>query len=416
MKFLYVLLFFIFPMMTFAQETKKTDSFQKHIHRGDSAFKAKNYPLCGTEYELALEYGEADFIHFFRATKCFALSKQFDKSFKYLNKSVETNWQFTCEWFEKDEKLQGLKNDPRWNDVINKCDKIKLNFNVELRDELLTLRNQYQELRSETPAKNDKKYQAYSLHVLDFNKKSTARMKEIITEHGWPDNSLVGEVGAHAAWLLIQHSDTDPIFQEKCLNLLKEAYQKGEASGSNYAFLYDRVMVNKGEKQLFGTQVRLNNETKLYEFQPIEKEEDLNKRRSEVGLQWTGEEYAYIIGFTYKSKTKEAVYKRNQEEKNYYESLIKEANSFLLEKKYEEAVTNFKAAFTLNGQVKTEDFIDGAKALIKVKKPDNSLVFLWLKKAVARGWKDVDSLRKSKTMRTIQKDKSWEILKEMIEG
>ena len=34
---------------------------------------------------------------------------------------------------------------------------------------------------------------------------NTARLAEIVAEHGWPTRSLVGDDGANAAWLLAQH-------------------------------------------------------------------------------------------------------------------------------------------------------------------------------------------------------------------
>jgi hypothetical protein len=37
-------------------------------------------------------------------------------------------------------------------------------------------------------------------------------LKRVIAEVGWPGKSLVGDEGASAAWLLVQHADQDPAF------------------------------------------------------------------------------------------------------------------------------------------------------------------------------------------------------------
>jgi hypothetical protein len=50
-------------------------------------------------------------------------------------------------------------------------------------------------------------------HLQAVDAANTARMKRIVAERGWPGRSLVGDDGAQAAWLLVQHADHDPAFQ-----------------------------------------------------------------------------------------------------------------------------------------------------------------------------------------------------------
>ncbi|HKO86707.1 MAG TPA: DUF6624 domain-containing protein [Actinomycetota bacterium] len=42
---------------------------------------------------------------------------------------------------------------------------------------------------------------------------NTPRMQAIVQARGWPGRTLVGDDGAQAAWLLVQHADHDPAFQ-----------------------------------------------------------------------------------------------------------------------------------------------------------------------------------------------------------
>ncbi len=106
-----------------------------------------------------------------------------------------------------------------------------------------------------------------------------ARMKEIIALVGWPGRSLVGEEGAQDAWILVQHCDRDLGFQEKCLSLLKRASDSGDAAKEHYAYLLDRVRVNEGKPQVFGTQM---GESDLL---PVEEPARLDERRRSVGLE-----------------------------------------------------------------------------------------------------------------------------------
>ena len=112
--------------------------------------------------------------------------------------------------------------------------------------------------------------------------KHTVRMKAIIVEHGWPGRSLVGEDGAHAAWLLVQHADAS--FMAQCLPLMEHAVSAGEASAKDYAYLLDRVRMNQGKPQVYGTQFTSGADGKLLLY-PVEDAEHVDERRRAVGLQ-----------------------------------------------------------------------------------------------------------------------------------
>jgi len=111
--------------------------------------------------------------------------------------------------------------------------------------------------------------------------KHTARMKAIIAEHGWPGRSLVGEDGAGAAWLLVQHADAS--FMAQCMPLMEHAVSAGEASAKDYAYLLDRVCMNQGKPQVYGTQFTSGADGKLVLYS-VEDAEHVDERRRAVGL------------------------------------------------------------------------------------------------------------------------------------
>jgi hypothetical protein len=80
-------------------------------------------------------------------------------------------------------------------------------------------------------------------------------LENLIQEVGWPGQSLAGEDGAHAAWLLVQHADANPAFQRRCLDLMTEAVERGEATPRDLAYLTDRVLLAEGQPQEYGTQM-----------------------------------------------------------------------------------------------------------------------------------------------------------------
>lgn len=101
-------------------------------------------------------------------------------------------------------------------------------------------------------------------------------LKNVINNYGWPSSKLVGTTGEQYAWLIAQHSE-DIDFQEKCLQLLKGLTPTDERKG-HIAYLTDRILVKKGEKQLYGTQFKDNQPF------PIKNERELDFRRQQMGL------------------------------------------------------------------------------------------------------------------------------------
>jgi hypothetical protein len=75
-----------------------------------------------------------------------------------------------------------------------------------------------------------------------------------VLANGWPPTSTIGKPSGDDVWLMVQHCDQAPDFQLKSLQAMRPLLDKGEVSRSNYAYLYDRVRVNAGQKQRYGSQ------------------------------------------------------------------------------------------------------------------------------------------------------------------
>lgn len=118
-----------------------------------------------------------------------------------------------------------------------------------------------------------------------IDKKNTKRIKQIIKKYGWPIIFLVGKKASNYVWLLVQHADHDVAFQKKCLRLIEKVYKDNQKSvnPANIAYLTDRVLVNEGRKQIFGTQFYRNRNGKFIP-KPIRDIRNLDKRRAKYGL------------------------------------------------------------------------------------------------------------------------------------
>ena len=117
----------------------------------------------------------------------------------------------------------------------------------------------------------------------DLDERNRLRLKEIISQIGWPTISQYGREVSSAAWLIAQHSDPEPVFQAECLDLIHQLADD-EIDPTNLAYFEDRVRVNQGKPQIYGTQFHMNVKKGILRPRPIEDEANLEERRKAVGL------------------------------------------------------------------------------------------------------------------------------------
>ncbi|ANM32317.1 hypothetical protein ABI59_16950 [Acidobacteria bacterium Mor1] len=111
---------------------------------------------------------------------------------------------------------------------------------------------------------------------------NTARIRRIVEEHGWPTVAMVGSDGARAAWLLVQHADHELEFQQHSLELMASHAENDQADRIDVAYLTDRVRVNEGRPQLYGTQFYWADDKRVP--QPIEDPDNVDERRKGLGM------------------------------------------------------------------------------------------------------------------------------------
>jgi len=125
----------------------------------------------------------------------------------------------------------------------------------------------------------------------DFSR--TQRLKKIIAASGWPTIAAVGTDGASAAWLVAQHADFDPDFQEQVVGLMTPLVARKQADPTDLAYLVDRVAVNRGRPQTYGTQIRCRS-GKPAPATPITDPAGVDTRRAQVELGPLAQYYAEL--------------------------------------------------------------------------------------------------------------------------
>ena len=161
----------------------------------------------------------------------------------------------------------------------------KIEFNQELADELEKMaeidqiaayipQGKYKEL-------SENEWNAFKDSVFTTNQK---RIREIFEQHGFVGFDLAGENGSRNFWMIVQHSDHNPEFQKEVLVEMKKEVDKQNAISTNYGLLADRVNLNTGKAQIYGTQVTYNMNNGQAYPKKLADSINVNERRKSIGL------------------------------------------------------------------------------------------------------------------------------------
>ena len=153
----------------------------------------------------------------------------------------------------------------------------------DLRTELLAMRQEDEDLHtrlSEAGALTGH----YVPSLRAVHEKNASRLREILSEHGWPDESQVGSDGAYAAWLVVQHGIGDPDLQRAVLPLLQQQGEAGHIPAWHAAYLSDRIAMYERRPQRYGTQWLDDPRDGLTRPWQIEDLKAMDSLRASVGL------------------------------------------------------------------------------------------------------------------------------------
>lgn len=136
--------------------------------------------------------------------------------------------------------------------------------------------------------------------MCEIDRDNTGWLAADIATHGWYRISVFHPAASNAAWLMIQHADRDPAFQREMLVLLEPLAAEGEIERSDFAYLYDRVAVNAGRPQRYGSQGRCVDKG-VWAPNDLEAPEQVQALRDENGLgslaEYTADMHQYCNDF-----------------------------------------------------------------------------------------------------------------------
>ena len=297
-------LFFILATVLFSNAQMITPPYRYFVitdpvtvsNPADHFFYAHNYLKAAEVYEslLAKEGSSDDLL--FNLAGVYSLAGKTDSAFAKLAKLAENGF-FNIDYFQRNTDLVPLHTMPQWEQIEAK---ILSNLKIfeervhisqpEIRRQLLNLAtiDQFtdQVLFLQRAYNAYPEYDTAALHKnkLAVYRNGTEVIKQLTEKYGVLGKSKVGNDGAEAFWTIVQHSDHDLATQQKILSLMAEALKNDEFTRIQFAFLTDRVLKNKHEPQLYGTQYWKNPTTGKFEIYTLKNPKKTDKLRKEMGL------------------------------------------------------------------------------------------------------------------------------------
>lgn len=275
----------------YGQDQKR---YSELVNEAWNLYKNKDFLGSGQKYSEAFAaFGDKGVPgDRYNAACSWALANQADSSFIQLFRVAEKGNYSNLGHITTDPDLHSLHNDERWTKVIEIVKYNKEKAEAGLDKQLVTIldtifqedqtyRKQIMEVEKKY-GRNSEEMKAHWEFINEKDSVNLTKIKGILDERGWLGPDIVGQQGSTTLFLVIQHADLKT--QEKYLPMMREAAKKGNARPEHLALLEDRVAIGKGERQIYGSQVGRDQQSGEYYLLPMIDPDNVDKRRSEVGL------------------------------------------------------------------------------------------------------------------------------------
>lgn len=271
--------FILLPIILSAQETTNTAFFR------DPA----NYHLAAEFYVKKIPATPSDHTNYYQAACYFSLLHDNGSAFSYLKEAIIKGAK--GEDVMTDTDLNPLKSDLKNWKVIDSLLQVQYtNRNPGISKPALGYELWLMGIEDQRFRTLKKNYKLPGNPVTDIkiHEVHLARLKEIITQSGWPIYSEVGTEAGDAAFFVFQHDEAKNI--KPVLPLMIAAAKAGEANYTKAAMMIDRYLAYTEQVQLYGTQasrkIKLgqNRNDIPLQLYPIAEEENLLNRRNAIGM------------------------------------------------------------------------------------------------------------------------------------
>lgn len=272
-----------------ASATAYAQNYNSIVQQARSALNKKDYKTANTQFQLAFVLTQDNYEDLYDAACAAALANDKNRAFEWLDLSIDYGWT-NLEYAKKDSDLASLHADARWAKTIvrlqTKSDQQEKKYDQKLKTQLEQIYDEDQDLRNQLNVIEKKSgYESKEVNALwdQIEEKDAIHFKAvetILAQHGWLGPKQVGTKASLAIFLVIQHADAEA--RRKYVPMMREAVKEKKAKAGSLALMEDRIAVEAGEKQIYGSQFKIvGGKTMLH---PTEDPDHLDERRAALGM------------------------------------------------------------------------------------------------------------------------------------
>lgn len=126
-------------------------------------------------------------------------------------------------------------------------------------------------------------FDSLNREILTQDSTSLIQVIQVIESYGWLSKKQVGATANQALFITIQHADSKII--EKYFPLLQNSALSNDSNLADMALMEDRILIDKGLPQKYGTQYKFDDAKKRFVFYELSNLKSVNKARRSVGLE-----------------------------------------------------------------------------------------------------------------------------------
>jgi hypothetical protein len=304
----FILTLIILSVVSFALIGQELGSYPALIAEAWRLFQNKAYLESARKYHDAFQLAgkNATVGDRYNGACAWSLANQADSSFVLLFDIARNDNFMSLRHLLSDPDLNALHTDKRWSELVDIVNQNKetaeAKFDRPLVATLDTIYLEDQNYRRKIDeigkqyGWQSEEMKAHWGIIHEKDSINLIKVKHILDTRGWLGPDVVGEQGNTTLFLVIQHADLET--QLQYLPMMRDAVSKGNAKGGELALLEDRVLLRQGKRQIYGSQIGQDAESKSFYVLPLDDPDNVDRRRESVGLSRL-QDYVSMWGMTW---------------------------------------------------------------------------------------------------------------------